>query len=407
MAQLLDFGNGVIAGGSATDAVCIKGHSGLEYPALEVRGAENAVLDGGTIGSTRAGMRRMSVALDFKTMTRRQIAAAFSPGVERVLSSPDARSIPYFIERVGFEHENLTTRPVSCALTLLASGAYFQGGVTTVSSPPGYTNITTGTTAGTQDIGVPSGLNGLCRVWQTFTVGPSSGEIGLIQFYLHHYGASTTTVSLCPLVAGLPDFDNPLRSASDSFSGFGQGYYHRCAGVTAVAAGVYAAVIEYDGAYAYPVYRADGTVYANGKGGYVDVVGDPVDGNSSGGDTTIDWTTIIGVAQAATTLTSTEIASLSDVDCPAVFTIGVGSPASAVTLSDGTRTATLTGAFSANDVVVIDTDNHTVTVNGTNRIAWFDTSGGWPILGRGNTTLSLTPASSLSVQWRPRYLGIL
>lgn len=122
----LNFGNGVVAGGHSTDSVRIKGHSGIEFPDVDLPSDENSLLDGGVVWGSRAKMRRMTVALDFgESMTRREIAAAFAPTEERLLTSARA-SIPYWVERLSFGRENLND-PQTVSLTMLSSDAYPEG----------------------------------------------------------------------------------------------------------------------------------------------------------------------------------------------------------------------------------------------------------------------------------------
>ncbi|MBE7560546.1 phage tail family protein [bacterium] len=55
-------------------------------------------------------------------------------------------------------------------------------------------------------------------------------------------------------------------------------------------------------------------------------------------------------------------------------------------LSDGTRALTYHGTLSAGDVLVVDCDAHTATVNGENALS--GVSGDWPRLSPGETTLT-------------------
>lgn len=120
----LDFGNGIVAGGTSRDAVRILAHSGLWGPDVENNVIENSVLDGGRFGGSRAMMRRVTVRLEFARLTRRQVAAAFTPGVLRTMST-ERGTLPYYVE-VPPDFEPLRA-VVRCTVSMVSPQAYPLG----------------------------------------------------------------------------------------------------------------------------------------------------------------------------------------------------------------------------------------------------------------------------------------
>jgi hypothetical protein len=89
------------------------------------------VKDGGILGTSRAKMRRMTVALLFtdRTVTRAEIAALFAPGVLRTLSSPRG-SMTYVVEELGFEKSDpIGQQRVS--VVMVSTYAYPEGSLQT------------------------------------------------------------------------------------------------------------------------------------------------------------------------------------------------------------------------------------------------------------------------------------
>lgn len=128
---LLDFGNGFYA--DTEDMPFIKlGHSGLDMPQFEVAVTENGVSDGSTIGSTRAKGREMIVPIEHGGLwgSRREIARAFTPGIERILSS-EFGSMPYYCRGVVFPDALLDT---NCTLELVSEHAFPLGEPKSVSA---------------------------------------------------------------------------------------------------------------------------------------------------------------------------------------------------------------------------------------------------------------------------------
>ncbi len=122
----IDFGNGITAGGHATDTVRILGYSGFDFPGIEQSITENAVLDGATVGAARATARRMTVHLDFgRAYTRTEIASAFRPNVERTMSTARG-SIPYKVDTLSFDSENTKT-DIRALVSMVSRLGYAQG----------------------------------------------------------------------------------------------------------------------------------------------------------------------------------------------------------------------------------------------------------------------------------------
>jgi len=251
----LDFGNGIT---TSRDVIVIA-HDGLEYPDVEIASLQNAVLDGGVVSASRAPMRRITLNVWFRTLTRRQVARAFSPSVTRILSSPTG-SLPYVVA-AALEFDD-QPGPVIAAIPMLSELAYPEG-------PSGFIDI-----------------------------GGRSGGLEFALEYPHGY---------------------------DDFT--------------------------------------------------------------PAGELIID--------------------SRSDVTCPPAITLELASSASDVSVALNGLTATVTGALSAGDVVVIDSAHWAVTVNGTDRLAWFDRAGKWPMLEPGPNLLSSSELARIAVVWKPRLMGLV
>lgn len=265
MSEILNFGNGVLAGGSSRDAVRLVDHSGLDYPDVDVPINENAVVDGGSVGRARAKTRRMSVKLDFKRsgLTRAEVTRLFPPGAVRQLSSARG-AMPYYVDgAVGFESPSIVGAAGKVTVPMVSPLAYPLAAQRLVD---------TGTTGGA-----------------TF---PLSFPLG---------------------------FDVMNSPTSNSI------------------------VVE------------------------------------SGGD-------VASLPLIIATL-ETSVSSLS------VLVAG--------------RTTTIVGALSAGDVVAIDSAAKTVTVNGVNRLSWFDREGRWPVLLPGLNEVSTDVLSRIVVSWAPRVMGLL
>lgn len=105
------------------------------------------------------------------------------------------------------------------------------------------------------------------------------------------------------------------------------------------------------------------------------------------------------------------IDSKADVDCQPTFTCTIGGDTSGVVITTPGCVTTITGAFVTNDVLVVDSAAHTVTVNAVNRISWFDRTGKFPRLTSGSNTVSVTNSAGggvpTVVTWYPRVMGLI
>jgi len=120
---MVDFGNGIIAGGSHKDRVRISQHDGFEFPRTEVNFREFGVLPGGVYTSTRPTTRLMTCRLTFTGYTRREIAAAWIPGVVYTIST-ERGSMPYVVEDIRFDSPNLVRKRIVVDLAIRSPEAY-------------------------------------------------------------------------------------------------------------------------------------------------------------------------------------------------------------------------------------------------------------------------------------------
>lgn len=278
---MLDFGNGIIAGGSASDAYPrLKGHSGLEKPEIEVMAVEGSMNDGGQLGTSRSTMRRMSVVLDFGTPAnlaagiamRRHVTASFTPKVLRTLKS-DRGTIDYVVEVAPtFESENLMA-PVVASITLISESAYPHGA-------PGFV--------------------------QSGNMAP---------------GESTVTGGAVYPLAYPAIYGNVEYSSTPT-----------------------------------------GTIYTDSK---------------------------------------------SDVECGLITRVVMLADAPDVAVTFNEDTCKVTGALVQGDVVVIDSEHFTVTVNGVNRLSWWERSSEWPVLQPGPNMIVCSRPAVVSLVWSPLLMGLI
>ena len=114
-----------------------------------------------------------------------------------------------------------------------------------------------------------------------------------------------------------------------------------------------------------------------------------------------------GVVSATTT--AVYFASVTDVPAPCRVTATLGSAAPAgLWLDAGAGQTRINGPLSAGDVVVIDSAAHTVTLNGVDALSRYNRAyPAWPMVRPGASQLTLAPASSVEVSWRPRLMGLI
>ena len=418
MTAYIDYGNGYIAYARTTGDVRLRpGHSGLLFPTVEVPVAENAVMDGATIGTTRARGRRSVHPLYFRTATRAAIAAAFSPGVERTMTTAIG-SMPYYVEDVVFVSANLKG-PQDVRVVCVSPLAYpegdtltatFEGGtgggwgaeeaVVSHTTTDGYDQLTF-LGAGTYEVGkgtkfvtdASQRITGvklwiasatardewLCEVrLNTDAVGYPSTEIASGQALI-----STTTA----LTEFLFKFDTPVELAS----GYGATMH------------VYSldAITWWDELR----FATDsGKGYAGG--GAFTVASDGVD-LTYVLDTAADLKfQVIGQNLDTGTGTVTFDAD-TDVPCAPKVTCVIVTGDNELVLTGTGWTTTITGPFVTGDIIVVDAREFTVTVNGTDALADFVRTGDWPEASPGSNTITIAPAAATTVQWKPRRLGLI
>lgn len=111
-------------------------------------------------------------------------------------------------------------------------------------------------------------------------------------------------------------------------------------------------------------------------------------------------------------LLSVEVMTLlsqSDVRCPALVTLICSASTSEVSVSINGRRSRIVGSLVAGDVVVFDNTGTTpaVTVNGVNRLSWFDRASEFPALDPGSNLVVLSTPAVISVAWIPLAVGLL
>lgn len=410
MSTPLDFGNGIIAHFDglpglmrAEHGFIEKGHYGFTSPTVDINVIENGIGDGGTIGTIRATTRKMRCTVTHNALwTRRQIQQAFTSKVLRTLST-DLASMPYYVEELAFP-DSLSESRYKFTVTLVSPLAYPEGELHQLSDTQAVTYDYTTTTFATGTTKTPPAAFSVytCMVGQTFsaTIGQKIGSNTGLKVNVLTAGASITK-RLYRVGASI----NDLTLVAEDISAYGSGVRYLTMPVDVVAAGseTYLMVAVYDSRYV-TAYRDTSAGAATGVG-YHYTSGAWVAGD--GTDATIDWAHRFELGDEAASTTSVLLTPDTDVPCPPKVTITLGSSASSLALSDGVRTCTITGAMDASDVVVIDSAARTVTVDGVNRIAWFDRDGDWPMIDPATPSLSVDVASVLAVEWRPRLMGLI
>lgn len=416
MAQLLDFGNGITGGGRYGDGCdChIAAHSGLEYPELQVPLRENAILDGGSLGTTRANARRITVLLDFtSTWTRNQVAAAFGPGVTRTLTGTRG-SIAYTVEAFSFPKASRVGR-VTASVTMLCEWAYPRAATITLEDTGqlGWAAeaITDQQTTENADATQSSDGNSQTREFVGETVARTVGH-RTTQF------AFKTSQALGD-AAYLGIF---AVNGSDLPTGSPIATVH----IGAVAANTEKAVAldwiaPATANYAFLVFGAAGdstvSLRLNNAGGYAS--GQAVKGLwSAGGGFSAEAITgddlYFKVYAQQPDTGDTEFVvedSESEVLCYPLLQATILGTTASLEVTDGTHTLTITpaGGFAANDVVTVDSEVPSVTINGADAMADVVLGSEWPELNPTGTatTISTNPGVAASLSWAPRILGLI
>lgn len=407
----IDLGNGMVVYTRpvAGEACLEQGHYGLRVPEFDVPVTEHGARDGGTVGTTRASARHMRLSIAHPAKwTEAEIRRLFTPGVQRVISTP-LGSMPYYVESLSFP-DSLWEGQYRFGVNIVSPMAYPRGVLQAIAAQTdGYTT-TTYDTSMSAATSIPVDDTGFRTLSQTRAVTP--GDI-ITDFSLNlrvtgaYSGASATSELLLVGVDGKPAGAATLARFTQAITGaFGyvgwRGEYEVPAGVTQLAVKVRCAVGQ---AQLEAMRNTNGDTYADGAGlhrtgGATWVFGD-------GTDTSIDWQhRIVTQAESAST---TEVRLVSTTELPAYpkVTVTLAANASALTISDGVRTATITGAMTAGDVVILDSDALTLTVNGTDRIAWFDRDGEFPVITPDTAVITTSVAGTIAVEWYPRLMGLI
>jgi len=104
---------------------------------------------------------------------------------------------------------------------------------------------------------------------------------------------------------------------------------------------------------------------------------------------------------------SMEIHSLSEVICDCRVTAQLNVPASLFTITINGRVTRVEGELSIGDIIVIDSATSTVTVNGVNRLSWFNKASDFPQLDAGFNYVDIDQYARLTLEWTPRLLGLV
>ena len=400
----LDYGNGYVAGGKSTDAIRIKAHSGLEFPGVDQPIENNAVLDGGVFGAGHLPARLMSVRQDFGDgSTRAQIAAAFSPGVTRTLTSDNGTSLAYRVLDLIFNSQNLTGTPdvtvvmgsdLACPEGATLTASIAGGGGWAAESIQTQNAVEDGTTGLLLTAQATSDGWELAPI-QTF---PSfSGRITAIQYRIRTaFAAQQAQLQVWNASAEL--LSTKVLSASDITLGL-----HKItldAPVACSPGGTW-----YWGLRLFDTRGTFGIRFAYSNGDYAaGALTTPVgSGEAAGDDLTF---AVYGQILNAGVGTVTFDAD-TDVPCAPAISCVLGFAADDLVLTGDGWTTTLHGPYAANASIVVDARNYTVTVNSVDAISDFERTGDWPEVTPGSNTITIAPAAATTVQWKPRRLGLI
>lgn len=286
--MVIDFGNGITASTDGLPGI-LRGHVGLDVPDIELAISENGVGDGGIVGPSRSKTRRMTVpVIHDRTWTRSEIARAFTPGVERTLSSP-LGSMPYYVEALSFPSDDIAASH-KFTVTLTSPLAYPEAALVTLTgAAAAYQFDTLNPVVAPWTLVVPPSWQSSRgtwhkTAWQSITV--ASGEkFSNVTLLESGYSGLPYTVELKAVVGGLPSGD-AIVTQTGHFNAHMACLY----GVYSLPSGTYAAVFTFDvpsSDYPKPLlYSARGNPYSGGQGGHGTrteyIAGD-------GTDTSMDW----------------------------------------------------------------------------------------------------------------------
>lgn len=413
----VDFGNGVIVYTDASPGIV--GHSGVDEPDFEVATMQNSVTDGGTVGATRLPMRVVTFrVVHDKVWTKAELVAAFSPGVERTITTING-SMPYYVAAPLSFPERRARAEKEFTVTILSPLACPEGDTLTATFEGG-----TGSGWGAEEVVVShTTADGYDEL--TF-VGGGAYEVGKGTKFVTDASQRITGVKLWIASATARDewlCDVRLHTEVVGYPGG-----------TVLASGralisTTTALTEFLFKFDTPVELASGyeaTMYVysldaitwwhelrfatdSGKGypggGAFTVTSDGVDFGYVL-DTAADLKfQVIGQNLDTGTGTVTFDAD-TDVPCAPKVTCVIVTGDDELVLTGASWTTTITGPFVTGDVIIVDARNFTVTVNGTDALADFVRTGDWPEVSPGSNTITIAPAAATSVTWKPRRLGL-
>ena len=418
MTAYIDYGNGYTAYALSTGDVRLQpGHSGLSFPTVDQPVSENAVIDGAVLGSTRIKGRRSVHPLYFRTATRAQIAYAFSPGVERTMTTAIG-SMPYYVEDVVFTSANLKgpqevrvicVSPLACPEgdTLTAE---FEGGtgsgwgateaLVTHSATDGYDQLTF-LGAGVYEVGKG-----------TKFILDAAQRVQGVKLYISSATARDEwlcEVRLCADALGYPSTEIATGQALISTTTDLQEFTFMFDTPVELGSGYEGSVYVYstDAITWWDELRfATDSAKGYTDGGAYTVTSDGVDLGYVP-DTTADLKFVV-IGQNLDTGTGTiTFDADTDVPCAPVITCVIVTGDTELVLTGDGWVTTITGPFVTENIIIVDARNYTVTVNGTDAIADFVRTGDWPEVAPDSNTITVAPAAATSVQWKPRRLGLI
>lgn len=391
--MVIDFGNGVTASTDLADGLpLIVSASGHDVPDVDVPVAENGLLDGGVVGTPHVNARRMTFRVYHNaTWTRFALMRLFTPGVERTISSTRG-SMPYYVERLSFPDPPAQSE-VEFIVSIVSSLAYPEGSTLTARLP-GTTITQTTENANTE--GVSAGQ----------TVQLTGGET-LTRFTLKSSGGGTSSVATARIyatAAGKATGAALATSTSVSVSGMAAAERDFEFDYVIPETGLYAILVSNNVTLGQKWRKNTAGGYASGDELTFDSMF-PVETNAivTGDDLYFKVLTNLLVDN----LSSVTFDADTDVPCAPVITLEAQSISANVVIAGTGWTCTITGPFAIGDDIVIDSDAHTVSLNGTVDMDMFLRTGDWPELSPGENTITVTPTATTAITWKPRRMGLL
>lgn len=398
----INFGNGITADFEGVPGVTLdtggrieKGHYGFLAPTVEIDITEHGIGDGGTVGTIRATSRKMRCTITHRALwMRKEIQQAFTPGVLRTLTT-DLGTMPYYVQDLEFP-ESLAEARYKFTVAIVSPLAYPIGALAEIADDGSQWDVETAAIEQTTDSGTytASGPFGV-HVGQSFD--PVFAERVTAFEYTVDDPPAWMSGWYLTVVDGELSTD-PVVSTQYVYAASVAAGTHKLNLATPFVAdgGVYTAFLHNDLAISIGLAH-------NAAGGYADGSLIEDDAEVAGKDLAFKVYTQakIGVA----TLVLDEFNT--DVPVPAIVTCYILGSAASLKVSDGTNVTTITHAFLAGDVVVIDSKEHAVTINGVDALADFDRLGNWPMLGPGVNTLEFDPNVTVVITAYPAFMGLI